>query len=83
MLAFKNAKLMFYAASVACIVKPRLQNKACGTNVNAITQFIKTIGAARIAAMGAVATGMIGFFIYLMMQSLYAVHVRPVLGSAI
>jgi len=36
--------------------------------VNAITQFIQTIGAARIAAMGAVAAGLIGFFIYLMMQ---------------
>ena len=36
--------------------------------MNAITQFIKTIGAARIAAMGAVAAGLIGFFIYLMMQ---------------
>ncbi len=36
--------------------------------MNSITQFIKTIGAARIAAMGAVAAGLIGFFIYLMMQ---------------
>jgi len=36
--------------------------------VNAITKFIETIGAARIAAMGAVAAGLIGFFIYLMMQ---------------
>ncbi len=36
--------------------------------MNSITQFIQTIGAARIAAMGAVATGLIGFFIYLMMQ---------------
>ena len=36
--------------------------------MNSITQFIKTIGAARIGAMGAVAAGLIGFFIYLMMQ---------------
>lgn len=44
------------------------KNRRFGTNVNAITGFIKTIGAARIAAMGAVAAGLIGFFIYLMMQ---------------
>ena len=36
--------------------------------MNALTDFLKTLGAARIAAMGAVATGLIGFFIYLMMQ---------------
>ena len=36
--------------------------------MNAITKFIETIGATRIAAMGAVAAGLIGFFIYLMMQ---------------
>ena len=36
--------------------------------MNAITQFIHALGAARIAAMGAVAAGLIGFFIYLMMQ---------------
>jgi len=36
--------------------------------VNAITKFIETIGATRIAAMGAVAAGLIGFFIYLSMQ---------------
>ncbi len=36
--------------------------------MNALNEFIKTLGAARIAAMGAVATGLIGFFIYLMMQ---------------
>jgi len=36
--------------------------------VNAITEFIKAMGAARLAAMGAVAVGLIGFFIYLMMQ---------------
>ena len=36
--------------------------------MNAITQFIKALGAARIAAMGAVAAGLIGFFVYLMMQ---------------
>ncbi len=36
--------------------------------MNALTNFIKTLGAARIAAMGAVAAGLIGFFIYLMMQ---------------
>ena len=36
--------------------------------MNAITQFVKTLGAARIAAMGAVASGLVGFFIYLMMQ---------------
>ena len=36
--------------------------------MNSINQFIRTIGAARIAAMGAVAAGMVGFFVYLMMQ---------------
>jgi flagellar M-ring protein FliF len=46
----------------------RPANRAFGTNVNAITQFIHALGAARIAAMGAVAAGLIGFFIYLMMQ---------------
>ena len=36
--------------------------------MNAITEFIKTIGATRIAAMGAVAVALIGFFIYLTLQ---------------
>ncbi len=44
------------------------KNQPAGTIVNAITKFIETIGATRIAAMGAVAAGLIGFFIYLTMQ---------------
>ncbi len=36
--------------------------------MNAITQFVETLGAARLAAMGAVAAGLIGFFVFLMMQ---------------
>lgn len=36
--------------------------------VNAITEFVKTIGAGRIAAMGAVAVALIGFFVFLMVQ---------------
>ncbi len=36
--------------------------------MNAITEFVKTLGPTRIAAMGAVAASLIGFFIYLMVQ---------------
>ncbi len=36
--------------------------------MNGLTEFIRTLGAARIAAMGAVAVGLIGFFVFLMLR---------------
>jgi len=36
--------------------------------VNGIIEFFKTIGGARLAAMGAVAAGLIGFFIFIMLR---------------
>ncbi len=36
--------------------------------MNAVTEFVKALGPARLAAMGAVAAGLIGFFIFLMMR---------------
>jgi hypothetical protein len=36
--------------------------------VNSVTEFIKTLGPARLAAMGAVAIGLIGFFVFLMLR---------------
>lgn len=36
--------------------------------MNGVTEFIKAMGAARIAAMGAVAAGLIGFFAFLMLR---------------
>jgi flagellar M-ring protein FliF len=36
--------------------------------VNSVTEFVKALGPARLAAMGAVAAGLIGFFIFLMLR---------------
>jgi len=36
--------------------------------VNSVTDFIKALGPARLAAMGAVAAGLVGFFIFLMLR---------------
>lgn len=36
--------------------------------MNSVTEFIKTLGPARLAAMGAVAAGLVGFFIFLMLR---------------
>lgn len=36
--------------------------------VNSVTEFVKALGPARLAAMGAVAAGLIGFFIFLLLR---------------
>lgn len=36
--------------------------------MNSVTEFVKALGPARLAAMGAVAAGLIGFFIFLMLR---------------
>lgn len=36
--------------------------------MNSVTEFVKTLGPARLAAMGAVAVGLIGFFIFLLLR---------------
>ena len=36
--------------------------------MNSVTEFIKALGPARLAAMGAVAAGLVGFFIFLMLR---------------
>jgi len=41
--------------------------KEC-TRVNSVTEFVKALGSARLAAMGAVAAGLVGFFIFLMLR---------------
>ncbi len=41
--------------------------KEC-TKVNSVTEFVKALGSARLAAMGAVAAGLVGFFIFLMLR---------------
>ncbi len=36
--------------------------------MNSVTEFVKALGSARLAAMGAVAAGLVGFFIFLMLR---------------
>lgn len=36
--------------------------------MNSVTEFVRTLGAARLAAMGAVAAGLIGFFVFVMVR---------------
>lgn len=36
--------------------------------MNSVTEFVKALGPARLAAMGAVAAGLVGFFIFLMLR---------------
>lgn len=36
--------------------------------MNSVTEFVKMLGPARLAAMGAVAAGLIGFFIFLVLR---------------
>jgi len=38
------------------------------TGVDSVTEFVKALGPSRLAAMGAVAAGLVGFFIFLMLQ---------------
>jgi flagellar M-ring protein FliF len=38
------------------------------TRVNSVTEFVKALGPARLAAMGAVAAGLVGFFIFLILR---------------
>jgi flagellar M-ring protein FliF len=44
------------------------RNHGATTKVNGLTEFVKTLGPARLAAMGAVAVGLIGFFVFLLLR---------------
>ena len=45
-----------------------MANGEQATLVNGITEFVKALGPGRLAAMGAVAVGLIGFFVFLMLR---------------
>lgn len=44
-----------------------INKRGCGA-VNGVAEFVKALGAARLAAMGAVAAGLIGFLVFLMVH---------------
>lgn len=47
---------------------PFTDNDGARRTVNSVTEFVKALGPARLAAMGAVAAGLIGFFIFLLLR---------------